>query len=348
MRHDNKIMRFASYGSLVRVGVCPTSGDRSFQSGRAFRARKSVRYLLLILSFALCPGFVGAQTDSPASPSPQTPPPSTAPPSAGINQPPPSTPAPNYGTTPPEPLSIELSYWFTRGLPVLKGGAANTATTFAGLDFTPPQHDSPGITVSMPAGLGNSLSLSYFQSVGTGNQIATDYLTLFGTGFSPGDYMVATHKVQNAKLSWAYLSYPTPLNGSTFRLRTLWEVQYTTVYSSIDGPFVPVSTNSSTGTTNSTAGYGTRWFIYPTFGLDVDKTFGSHFRLEAKGSGFGVPHHADIWDAEASAILNIGPVDLIGAYRGFHFKTSPQSDQYVVQTLTGGYVGLRWNFRPTR
>jgi hypothetical protein len=336
-------MRFVSYESLVGVEVRPNSADGSFQPpGAALRNRKTVRYLSLILSLGLYPALSIAQ-QPPNRPGGQPPQGPTSPPPL-VEQPPPPTPAPNYGTTPPEPFSIELSYWFTSGLPILKGGAADTATGPTGIAFTPPWHDSPGITISMPAGLGNSLSLSYFQSVGTGNQLAPNDLTVFGTSFSTGDYLVATHKLQNAKLSWDYLTWPTPLNDSSFRLRTLWEIQYTTAYSSIDGPFVPVTSNSSTGTTNSTTGYGTRWFIYPTLGLDVDKRFGHRFRLEAKASGFAIPHHATTWDATASGIVNIGPVDVIGAYREFHFKTSPQSDQYVVQTLSGAYVGLRWNF----
>jgi hypothetical protein len=239
---------------------------------------------------------------------------------------------------------VELTYWFTSGLPVLKGGAANYSTTLTGLGYTGSVHRSPGVTISVPAGRGNSLDFSYFQNVGTGNQTAQTDLTLFGTSFVPGDYLATRYRMQNVKISWDYLSLPTPLNDSSWRFRTLWEVQYTTVYTSIDGPFKPITTDSS-GNAISNTGYGSRWFIYPTIGAAVDKMYAKHFRLEGKTSGFAVPHHAVIWDAEASASFSIGQVDIVGAYRGFHYKTSPQSDQYMTQTLSGAYVGLRWTFR---
>jgi hypothetical protein len=120
-------------------------------------------------------------------------------------------------------------------------------------------------------------------------------------------------------------------------------VQYTTIQTRIDAPFRAVSVDSSGNPISNTAS-GTRWFIFPTFGGAIDKRLAKNFRVEAKASGFGVPHRAAIWDAEGSAIYQIGHLDLIGAYKGFHFKTSPQSDQYLVDTLSGAYAGVRWNW----
>lgn len=346
-------MRSASFERLRRVEVCLNTGG-SFPSPRfksiAFASRVCCASLLFALSL-WSPTILKAR-QSGTQPAPGTPsqapaaaPPSQAPDSTSsqkqsVTQP--ATPAP-VGVTPAQPLSVEVYYWLSTASPVLRGGAANYATTLAGLDLNGNVHNVPGVIIGIPAGRGNVLNISYFQNVGVGNQTAQTDLTLFGTGFVPGDYLATQYRLQNVKASWDFLSWPTPLNDSSFRFRTLWEVQYTTVYSSIDAPLKPVSYDSS-GNQISNTGYGTRWFISPTIGAAVDKTYLKRLRLEAKASGFAIPHHSVIWDAEASATLHIGSLDLIGAYKGFHYKTSPQSDQYLVQTLSGAYVALRWDF----
>jgi hypothetical protein len=235
-------------------------------------------------------------------------------------------------------------YWFTNAQPNLYGGAANTFTGVTGLDFTGKGKRSPGINIGIPAGPGNSIHISYFQATGTGNQTAATDLTLFNTALSQGDYLATRYKLQNVKISLDFLSYPTPLGDSSWRFRTLWEVQYTTINSSIDAPFRTVSYDSS-GTAISNTASGTRWFIYPTLGAAIDKNLTKRFKVEAKASGFGIPKRADIWDAEASATYNLGPIDVIGAYRGFHFKTSPKNEQYLSETLSGAYVALRWSWK---
>jgi hypothetical protein len=282
----------------------------------------------------------GTPSQTPAA----APPPNQAPDSTSSQKQSVTQPAkPPLGTTPAQPLSVEVYYWLSTASPVLRGGAANYATTLTGLNLNGNVHNVPGIIIGIPAGLGNVLNISYFQNVGVGNQTAQTDLTLFGTSFVPGDYLATQYKVQNVKASWDFLSWPTPLNDSSFRFRTLWEVQYTTVYSSIDAPLKPITYDSS-GNQISNTGYGSRWFISPTIGAAVDKIYLKRLRLEAKASGFAIPHHSVIWDAEASVNLQIRNLELIGAYKGFHYKTSPQSDQYLVQTLSGAYVALRWDF----
>jgi hypothetical protein len=255
-------------------------------------------------------------------------------------------PVPARGTTPQEPFSLEFLYWFTNSQPDLRGGAANTyLTSPTGLDFPGHGHRPLGGVLSIPAGAGNSLRFSYLEATGAGNTNAATDLYLFTTNFSLADYLATSYKLRNFKISYDFLSYPTPLNESSFRFRTLWEVQYTTIQSTIDAPFRPISVDSS-GDPISNSAAGTRWLILPTFGVALDKRLSRHFRVEGKASGFGIPHRADTWDADASANYEIGHLDFIGAYKGFHFKTSPQSDQYLAQTLHGTYIGVRWNWKP--
>jgi hypothetical protein len=300
--------------------------------GQPVVPKRNIFYTAVLCGFLFCSGLMAQ--DQPQS--------STASPAAS-SVPATASTAPGQ-TTPVEPVSAELFYWFTNSQPNLSAGAANTSTTAASLNFTGDGHRSPGVVISIPAGRGNSLRVSYFQANGTGNQTAPSDLTLFSTAFSAGDYLATQYKLQNAKISYDFLSYPTPLGDSSWRFRTLWEIQYTTIQSRVDAPFRPVSTDASGNPISNTAN-GTRWFFYPTLGAAVDKKLTPHFRVEAKGTGFGLPHRADIWDAEGSAIYSFPRVDVVGAYRGFHFKTSPKSDQYLAMTLAGAYVGLRWNFR---
>jgi hypothetical protein len=74
-----------------------------------------------------------------------------------------------------------------------------------------------------------------------------------------------------------------------------------------------------------------------------------HLRWELKGSGFGIPHHADIWDAQADVALRLSAFEIQVGARAYHFKTSPSTDQYFTDTLDGAYVGIRYYLsKPTQ
>jgi hypothetical protein len=305
-----------------------------------FRQRWAVVWVAVCLAF-------GARTnaqEAPGQTAPETPP-STQQSTPSVPQsPPPAVTYPPADSTPVEPISIELFYWLTRATPVLRGGKADLNTVPGSLDFPGRSKYSPGGVISIPAGRGNALRVSYFQTIGTGNTTAATDLNLFSASYSQGDYLATQYKLRNVKISYDFLSYPTPLGDSNWRFRTLWEVQYTSVKTTIDAPLKPISVDSS-GNLIPNTGTGDRWFIFPTLGAAVDKTWAKRFTVEAKATGFGIPHRAAIWDAEASARYQISRVDVIAGYRGFYFKTSPQGDQYVRGTLSGAYVGIRYSMR---
>jgi hypothetical protein len=295
-----------------------------------------VRWAVVCAAVSLAFGASANAQDTPRQGTRESPP--------AAQQTPPATSTPAADSTPVEPISIEPFYWLTRATPDLRAGKADSFTQSGNLDFPGHSQYSPGGILSIPAGPGNALRISYFQTTGTGNTIASTDLNLFSTGYTQGDYLATQYKLRNVKISFDFLSYPTPLGNSTWRFRTLWELQYTTVKTTIDAPLKPITVDSS-GTPISNTGTGDRWFVFPTFGVAIDKALARHFTVEGKASGFGIPHRAAIWDAEASAQYHIGYVDAIAGYRGFYFKTSPQSDQYVRGLLAGAYVGLRYNFR---
>ena len=151
---------------------------------------------------------------------------------------------PAGNSTPVEPISIELFYWLTRATPVLRGGKADLNTVPGSLDFPGRSKYSPGGVISIPAGRGNALRISYFQTIGTGNTTAATDLNLFSTSYSQGDYLATQYKLRNVKISYDFV-YPTPLGDSNWRFRTLWEVQYTSVKTTIDAPLKPISVDSS-------------------------------------------------------------------------------------------------------
>jgi|GEM_PF-586920 len=247
---------------------------------------------------------------------------------------------------PKSPFSLMLYEWVPRGAPVLRGGAAANASTPGNLDLPgePRLGGSQGFELSMPAGRGNSLRFSYFRTVGIGNTSAPENITLFNIPFNQGDYLVTRYRIQNGKISFDYLSYPFPTHGAKLRLKTLWEVQYTDIGSRVHAALKPVE--DSSGNWVPTLAGGTRTIVYPTFGLGVDYLLSPRVRLEARASGFGVPHRAALWDSTGTAVIRIRPqIDVLVGAKGFHFKSSPKNAQVVKGTLAGVYVGLRWSSR---
>lgn len=247
---------------------------------------------------------------------------------------------------PPEPyvledggLSIEPIYWFNHAQPSLMGGMQ--APAYGNLSYPGDGKYAWGGELSMPAGRSNTLRFSYFRVQGNANSTLTQDSTVLGQAFNAGDYINASYTIQNAKLSWDYLGYTWNKPWGKIRLKELYEVQFVTISTTAFAPFVPVSTDAS-GNTNYNTASGSKNIIYPTLGLELEQAIGHHFRWEIKGSGFGVPHHADIWGAEASIAFRIASVEILGGEKAYHFKTSPQADAYFADTLSGAYVGVRY------
>ena len=309
---------------------------------------------VLSISVLLSAACFGQQTANPSqdastaqqnAPSPDTATPQAATPAPAQ----PAAPAhvtPSQQPPPQEPyiiedggLSIEPIYWLNRAQPSLYGGAA--ATGFGNLAYPGNANPSLGGELSMPAGHSNTLRLTYFRAQGNANTTETQSPTIFGESYVPGDYLASNYTLQSAKLSWDYLSYTWYKKSGKIRLKTLYEVQFDTISTTISAPFKPPTTDSS-GNTDYYIANGSKNLIYPTLGLEFEERLGHHFRWEAKGSGFGVPHHGDIWDAQADIAVRVGQVEILAGEKAYHFKTSTQADEYFTDTLSGAYVGLRY------
>jgi len=237
------------------------------------------------------------------------------------------------------PFSAEFFYWLTYAQPFLRGGAA--ATTFQNLDY-PRQHKyAPGVSISLPMSRTGMLNFSGFITKGATSSTVAQSPNLFGTAYTAGELLTTNDTIKDFKLSFQDLLFPFPRkDGQKWRLKTLWEVQYASIATSINAPFAPATDSSGNAVVNTAS--GSRWVLYPTFGLAGEYHLTKNLEIEATGSGFMVPHHATIGDAEGSIDYRLGPVELVFAEKFFHFKTSAQNSQYFKTTLTGPYVALRW------
>jgi hypothetical protein len=274
-------------------------------------------------------------------PAPQPPPqPAPAPPTA--------QPAPTTAPTPPRPLapvtadqkienmwSGQVYYWKTSGTPELRGGVASIDSNEQFLNVPGDGHRPIGFDFTAPLGKYDRLEISGFQLSGAGTTTATQPLLLYLTPFPVGDVLTTYYKTQNIKVSWNYLMYPAPPT-SKFRYKALFEVQYIQTSPDLiafDDPNLPEAK-------------GTRNRIFPTFGVGFEYVPSARFRIEMRGSGFFVPHHGDIGDTSGSAIYRIGHLEVSLGAKLYHYKTSQQNQDYIVQTIWGPMAGLRWVFKP--
>jgi len=151
----------------------------------------------------------------------------------------------------------------------------------------------------------------------------------------------ADYLIQEAKISWDYLSYTWHEPAGAIRLKTLYEVQLVNAGVNAVAPFKAVTTDAS-GNINDNTAHGTSNLILPTLGFELEQKVGKCVRWEAKGSGFGLPHGGNIWDVQGLAAVRIKQFEVIAGEKAFHFKTSPKSAMYMVDTLSGAFVGLRY------
>jgi hypothetical protein len=300
-----------------------------------------------------------AQVTAPQQPTPTQPAPPAQP--AIAQQPPTQQPVTTTQPPPPAPIppkkedrdtggddfSIEPFFWDVKKAPVLRLGYAGeftknaygmtiyNQTTPGNLNFPGSSKYGDGIVVTVPTPKENSVQFTFWHVEGSGNTTAATDLILFSNSFPMGDALVTSYAFQNYKLSWNYLTYPYPSNGSKFRFLTLWEFQFLNVTSLTSAP-------ADVNAVNTT---GNKHIFLPTLGGGIEYHPTKALRFELKASGFGIIHHMDIWDTEASLVWRIGHLEVFLGARGYHFKTTPKADQYFTDTLLGPDAGLRWIFK---
>jgi hypothetical protein len=234
-------------------------------------------------------------------------------------------------------LSIEPIYWLTRGHLALHTGDDNNTGVSGNLgNFPGALNHAYAAAVIVPAGKNASVRFDYFQTTLNGGTIASQNLNLFGTAIAAGDPLATQAKVTHYKLGYDYVTYFWNHRNGDVRLKTLYEVQYF----SVDSTFNDFQLQTD-GTYNVNPGGGTKSIILPTFGVGLDGTVSPHFRWEIRGSGFGLPHRAEIGDADADVAVRLGHVELVVGARAYYFRTTRRADQYNSGMPYGPYAGLR-------
>lgn len=296
-----------------------------------------------ISTMALFAAFCYAQgpSDAPQQPPPERTPPVQSP--AGL-----PTPVEREKKPPTDPkiiedggLSIEPIYWLNQQQPSLHSGFS--ATAVGDLDYTGNAAYSLGGELAIPAGRANTLRFSYFRVTGNSNSTTTaPTQTFFSQAYDSGTYLAAGYRLQAAKISWDYLSYTWYKPSTKIRFKTLYELQYVNIGATIAAPYLPQTTDSS-GNVDTNVASGSKNLILPSLGGEFEAQLGSHFRWEAKASGFGLPHRSAIGDAQALIAVKVtNNVEIIGGERFYYLKTSTKSDEYFKDKLYGAFVGVRY------
>ncbi|HTS47350.1 MAG TPA: hypothetical protein VMH05_05365 [Bryobacteraceae bacterium] len=265
---------------------------------------------------------------------PQQPPQTAVSPAPAQTQ---TTTLPEIG--PDQSWSFELFYWLTQANPDQKTGAA--ATDFETLGSLGKSKPAPGAELSLRLTSNDVLRVSVFQMHGNGTTTASQALDLFTTAIAAGDYLATTYTISAAKVSFEDLLYPFPVRGRKLRFKTLWEVQAAKIYSRVDAPF-DTSLVASSGAGAFPSATGQHYVVLPAFGGALQYAASPKLYMDVRASGFGIPHHQDTLDAEASIGYRIGQVQIVAGGKLYKFKTSPQSTEYFTGMISGGYVGLRW------
>ncbi len=241
---------------------------------------------------------------------------------------------PDVPDDPSNGFSIGVWYWVPNGHSALQPGAQSTNPAAQHLRLPDPDKRGIGFRITTPAGKYNRIEISGFQVKGNGSSTATSDLNFFGNPFPSGDVLNTSYRVRDVKVGWQYLMYPAPPQ-SAFRFRALFEMQYVGQRATISAP----------ADVNAAVSDGSRTIFWPTLGLGADIVPSKHFRLEVRGSGFGLPNKAIILDGEATAVISVSHVQVVGSYKYFRWRSSPGKDEFFQGTLTGPTVGLRYTFR---
>lgn len=308
--------------------------------------------LFCLYLMAAWPGAVRAQQPPAPAPAPAPEPPQENTP-AQTGQPNIQAPPelPHYPDTRMQGESgwwIGLDGWTPTEQPTFNKGRNSGITTSSLVTMQGTPKAAEGLEFGIAMGLHNALRISGFQSRAAGNFTGNQDLTLWGEDYSAGTLLSTNYTLQDVKLSFDYLTWPYPVGSRKFRLKTLWQIQYVAVKSAFDAPQLPLYDSNgnplvdSMGNPISYAVSGTRWFLLPTLGLGVSEYVSRHLRLEGEASGFTVPHHASIWDADFTVNFRVGHLEIGGGLKAFHFKTSTSGPYYLSGTLAAPMVQLRF------
>jgi len=245
---------------------------------------------------------------------------------------------------------VGVSVWLPREQPIYNRGEAATFPQASLVTLQGAPNSVNGVEFGMAAGLHNSVRVSYFTTRAAGDFTSNQDLTLGTQTYANGTLISTDYKLDVIKISFDYLTWPYPVESRKYRLHTLWQMQYVSMRTGFDAPQLPLvdsNGNPLIDAYGNPVSYQTsqsHWFITPTLGANWTQYINKNLRLEFNGSGFAIPHHWTVWDADASLNIRVGSLEVRGGLKGFHYKTSPASDFFVRNTMASVFVGARWYF----
>jgi hypothetical protein len=243
---------------------------------------------------------------------------------------------------------VSVSGWEPQGQAIGDKGKASTATQTGYVPMQGKPKAAEGVEVGLALGLHNALRFSYFRARASGNYTNTADTSVPGQIYPAGTYTTTDWYMQDYKLSFDYLTWPYPVESRRIRLMTLWQFEYLNVRSGFDAPLIPttdVNGNPLIGPDGNPITYAsqsTKSIFSPLFGLGFKDYATKHLRFEINASGFAIPHHWEIYEADATANIRIGQIEIGFGGKVFHYKTSPQSDFYIRNTMPAPFVSVKW------
>ena len=286
---------------------------------------RALPLLLLICVVSVCQ----AQNQPPAAPAPVAP----APAAPRSTQP----PAPDY----PDPRTLTFGVFFfdpalaATGPNLVTGSTSPDNETLDNLGKARP--GSGGVEVSLPITRTGSLHFESLLAKGDGNQTTTVVTDVFGVTYPVGTALVPQYQIFASKFYLDDLLFPHKFPVAKFRLKSLWEFQYIHMKNTIDAPALNTASSSDTA-------IGTKQIFLPTFGIAAEYALAPHVLFRVDASGFGIPGHSNIWDGDVSLSYRHGSWEVLAGGKALHFKSSGTQTEYVTDTVTGVFIGLRWHW----
>ena len=318
--------------------------------------------LLSILSLSGVPVF--AQVPVPAAPvaAPPTPAPAKQTPAPAPSQPAPKTvvapaPAPVAATPSQTGPGKEPDYpdertmtvgmfgmWnqTTQGPHILGGAVASTSNTYENIyNIGAPYKYMPQFEFSIPVTRTGTLYAEFNRFHGWADQILPRATFVDSYSFNPGDSMHTTYHFITGRLYLDDLLYPHKFPVSKFRLKSIWGIRYISVTQTVDS----ASEDATAGLGGSSFQIGTNFILLPEFGAAMEYAPSRHTLFRVDAEGFGIPHHADIYEGGAEFSARKNNLEFLVGVKLLHFKTTPQKEEYEVGTFVSPFVGLRWHWQ---
>jgi len=231
-------------------------------------------------------------------------------------------------------FSIGAYDWLPSGGPSLRGGVKTADPGDHNLKLPQKPSRAYGAVLTIPMKGSTRLEVSYLTLNDRGNTIAPRDLGLFGGNISRNEPLATDYSLRHIKVSWNYLTYPNPPQDAKLRIKTLWEFHFIQVNPSVEltvtAPGQPLTDKQRV--------------MLPAVGLGVEYVPSKHFRMEVRGSGMGLPHHANLGDGDATLVGRVRKLEIFAGGKALYFRTSPQKETYVKGFLWGPFGGIRWVF----